>query len=98
MRKSCLLIVLASLVSIQTAFADDMSVSKPCKAVAKACLDAGYFKKDSGKKFWMDCMKPVLLGKTVTGVKIDADTVKSCRTDKINDLTQELKDFNGVAQ
>lgn len=94
-------IILASILSIQPVFADDAAMSsdtKPCGMVAKACLHAGYSRKQSeDKKFWSDCMKPVILGQTVKGVKLDGDTVKACREDKINELKQELSDFQNVS-
>ena len=100
MRKIHLFVVLTSVLSIQVAFADDaaMSESKPCKAIAQACLKAGYSRKESyDRKFWFDCMKPVILGKTVKGVKVDANTVKSCRSDKITELKQELNEFESTS-
>lgn len=93
-----LLFLLASIFSIQPVFADhSMGSSKDCGMVAKACLHAGYAEKHNAKKkFWMDCMKPLLLGKTVKDVTIDAAIIKACRTDKINDLKQELNELENV--
>jgi len=42
-------------------------------------------------------MKPVMMNQTVKGIKVDADTIKSCRTDKINQLQKELHDFQNVS-
>jgi hypothetical protein len=95
-RKVCLTFVVATIGLSQAAFADDqdMSGSKPCATIAKACLDAGYTRdENASKKFWHDCMKPVVLGKTVDGVTVDAATVKACRTDKITEMKKELKEF-----
>lgn len=96
-------IVLASLavLAAQQVFANtssNMSAtssdSRPCLAIAKACKAAGYSRKgDANNRFWGNCMKPLLLGQTVKGVSIDAATVKSCRTDKIQRMKQELKDL-----
>lgn len=87
--------VAAALLFIQPVFADnDMSSdSKPCATIVKACLDAGYTRDSDTKRFWQDCMKPIVLGQTVQGVTVDAATVKSCRSDKINQLKHELKEF-----
>jgi hypothetical protein len=95
MRKSHLALILATTFLSQAAFADtdiDMdSDSKPCAKIAKSCLDAGYTREAAvDKRFWQDCMKPVILGRTVDGVNLDTDTVKMCRADKIAKLKKEL--------
>ncbi len=92
--------ILASILSAQAVFADDAAMSsdgKSCGVVAKACLHAGYSRKDESKKFWSECMKPVILGQSVKGVKVDVATVKSCRADKIDELKKELNDFQNVS-
>lgn len=63
-----------------------------CKAVVTACKDAGYVKEgDEGKRFWMDCMKPiVMMGSPVTGVTVSDDDVKACRADKIAKMQSDL--------
>ena len=97
MRKFSLVLILAAL-SSQSVFADDMK-NKSCTTIAKACLNAGF--KESGtsaKQFWRSCMKPVIMGKTVKGVKVDADTVKDCRAAKIEQMTKELKEFQAVSE
>lgn len=92
-------LVLMSILSMQAVLADDMmSDSKPCVAVAKACKRAGYARQEgSGKRFWMDCMKPLLLGQTVKGVNLDADTAKSCRSNKIDRMKKELDELQNVS-
>src|SRR5579871_3542339 len=93
------LLTLIFILAVQPSFADDtMTVdSKPCSAIVKACGQAGFIHNESnGKKFWFDCMKPVLLGQAVKGVTIDAMTVKSCRADKINKLKQEMTELENV--
>ena len=95
------LLILAFVLCIQPVFADDTmmsSDSKPCAAIAKACLNAGYSRNENeGKKFWVDCMKPTILGKNVKGVNVDSSTVKSCLMDKVNQLKQELTDFENAS-
>lgn len=93
------LALLAALLLIQPAFAhDDMtSDDKACTPIVKACLDAGYVRDGAdGKQFWKDCMKPTVLGKSVTDVKVDAKDVKACRTDKIKQLKVELDEMKTV--
>lgn len=91
-------VLLTAMLMAQPVFADeDMSSdSKPCKMIVKACLNAGYAKKSEGKQFWKDCMKPVVLGKTVKGVSVDANDVKACRAAKITQLEEELSEMKAV--
>lgn len=99
MRKSYILFMAIALFSSQSLFAfGSMMESKSCAAVAKACLDAGFQRGDKSptKKFYFDCMKPLLLGQKVSGVTVDAATVNSCRSEKINEMKKELSDFEKV--
>ncbi len=87
------LILLAAMLIMQPAFADDdmNSPEKPCAPIVKACLDAGYARDGAdGKQFWNDCMKPTVLGKSVADVKVNASDVKACRIAKIKQLKAEL--------
>jgi hypothetical protein len=99
MRK-ILCVLIAGILSAQFAFADDMEMnSKACGKIAKACSDAGYTRdKDSDKRFWFDCMKPTILGKTVTGVTVDSAVVKTCLKDKVEKLKKELKEFEKASE
>lgn len=91
MRKIHALAVIVALFASQNVLAGD---SKACSSIADACLAAGFVKTDSADKgVWKDCMKPIILGKTVEGVSIDASVAKTCRTDKIKDMKAELKEF-----
>lgn len=85
--------ILAALLITHPVFADDMdSDSKPCKPIVKSCLDAGYKQKnEESKQFWQDCMKPVLMGKSVDGVTVNAKDVKACRDAKIKEKQQEIE-------
>lgn len=100
MRKIRILLMLAATLSIQASFADDMSPrSRDCATIAKACVGAGYVRaENANKKFWQDCMNPILLGKVVEGVTIDPGVVKACRDDKIKDLQKELSDLQNAAK
>lgn len=99
MRKSHLIVTLVTLLSSSVLFANhsDMSDDSACGVIAKACVKAGYSRDDHDKKFWMDCMKPVVLGKSVKNVDVDAATVKSCRTDKIAKMKNELNEMEKVS-
>lgn len=95
-------LLIAAILVTQPVFAgddqDSWSKNSPCDVIAKSCLNAGYDRSDnSNKRFWQDCMKPLLLGKTAEGVTVDSDTVKKCRTDKIDSMKKELKEFQNVS-
>lgn len=86
----------------QSVFADDTSSSmqdtsfKPCKMIAKACIQAGYGRKDKEHLFWKDCMQPILLNQTVQGVQLSANDVKACRDFKITQMEKELTQLKSV--
>ncbi len=95
MRKILCLVAFALLT--QQAIAGAAHNGKACGVIAKACLTAGYDKNEGpDKQFWHDCMRPVILGKTVDSVTVDMPTIKECRTDKIAELKQEIKDIQGA--
>jgi hypothetical protein len=92
-----LLLILAAIFFTSSVFAEDDMNLKSCAPIVKMCLGAGYTHNGShGKQFWEDCMKPLLLGKTVSGVIVDAKEVKTCRDHKIEKLKQELSQFEAV--
>lgn len=96
MRKIHIGLMLAIFLS-PSVFANHMH-SKACAAVGDACKKAGYTRDENGnKKFWQDCMKPVVMGKTVKDVTVDPLTVKQCRMDKIHQLKTQLKEFEETA-
>lgn len=75
----------------------DEATSPDCETIAKACLDAGFTEHSGqGKTFWHDCMKPVLFGKEVSGVTVDAKVVKSCRQFKIKNMQQQIEQLKNV--
>jgi hypothetical protein len=96
MQKFRILLIVAAIFSAQSVMAaeEDMLSSKPCAAVAAACIKGGF---PRGKTFWMGCMKPVLLNKSVKNVSVDAATAKACRMDKIDELKKDLAEFEGVS-
>src|SRR5262245_56582535 len=100
MRKIHFVLMLFAFVFAQQALADtaamggDDSDSKPCMTIAKACIAGHYTRKASpDKRLWRDCMKPIILGQTVSGVTVDAATAKSCRDDKIAKMKMELNEL-----
>jgi hypothetical protein len=97
MRKIRLIFALSAILATQPIFAHGHMHSRACAAVAKACTKAGYVRTHSlNKRFWQNCMKPIILGQTVPGVSINAATVKACRADKIRELKKELKELRGI--
>lgn len=92
-----ILIVAAAAFSIQPIFATNQNASNPCETIAQACLSGGFDTKTPNKEFWQDCMKPILLGQNVPGVTIDPTTAKNCRVKKINQLKEDLKEFQKVS-
>ena len=98
MRKIHVGALLAATLLSSSAFAMHMMDSKACNMIIDACKKAGYVKGDNGdKKFWIDCMKPVMMGKSVKGVTVDAATIKQCRTDKIDDMKKQIKEFEDAS-
>lgn len=103
MRKYYVISLLLSFLITQQSFAwhdkssdiGDASV-KQCEMIVQACLDAGFTESTKGKAFWLDCMKPILWGKTVAGVKIDSKDVGICRKSKISKMKEELKQLEQV--
>lgn len=92
-------IILALFLS-QSAFAGDsmgssMDESMSCQKIVKACLDGGYTRENTqgSKNFWFDCMRPILLGKTVEGVTIDPKDATTCKKDKITEMQKELNEL-----
>lgn len=97
MRKIHIALASMAMLLSSSVFADHMD-SKACMSVVDSCKKAGYVKEDKGdKRFWQDCMKPVVMGKTVKGVDVSMDTVKQCRKDKIVELKKKLQEFESVS-
>ena len=93
MRIVHIIFVLMAMFATQQVFAE----SKSCETIANSCLDAGFIKSESTDKgIWNDCMKPIILGKTVSGVTVDSAVVKSCRAQKIAELKIQLEEFQNA--
>ncbi|WP_131782138.1 hypothetical protein [Legionella gresilensis] len=87
------LIIVTTFILSPMAFADDFK-HMDCKKIVKACKSAGF--KDKDKKFWQGCMKPLVLGRKIEGISVEATEVKACRDKKIAELQQELKEFQSI--
>lgn len=109
MRKFRLMLAIAATLTSAQVLADTTTTStttttttlsdKSCEAIANACTAAGYTRGDAGdKKFWFNCMKPIMLGQAVDGVTVDAATVKACRDNKTEELTKELQEIQAAEQ
>ncbi len=102
MFKFRLILASLALLTAQQVFAEapatDLTTdARPCFTVAKACKAAGFVRKgEDNKRFWKNCFRPILLGQTVNGVKVDPSAVKACREAKVNKIKQELKDLQAV--
>ncbi len=53
----------------------------PCQKIEMACKDGGFLigEDKSGKGLVKDCMEPIMAGKTVEGVKVEAADVTACQ-------------------
>ena len=53
----------------------------PCRKIETACSAAGFIKRHhkEGKGLWKDCMEPIMEGKTVEGVTVDAADIQGCK-------------------
>lgn len=98
MRPFQTILVLLALIITQQAWAQATVTShgkasfKECEIIAKACLSAGYTRSGQhGKAFWQDCMRPVLLGQTISGVNLDPKDISACRNVKIRVMQKELQ-------
>lgn len=98
MKKLLGLTALSTILCTSLVFAcgpNDSDDSSACGTIAKACKSAG-FTRGGDKKFWHDCMHPLLIGQSVKDVTIDPGQVKACRDKKIGDLQDELKELQNV--
>lgn len=97
MRKVFILLVF-SLGLMNQVFANNMTMNrhepKSCQMIAHACMSAGFKRNGgTGHNFWFDCMKPVVMGKSVSGVRVSPNTVMSCRKAKMAMMHKEMKEM-----
>lgn len=105
MRRGYIVSLIMALFLSQSTFADvntmdsmsNSQMDKSCKTIVKACLSAGYTKRDgSSKGFWTDCMHPILLGKQVKGVNVSTQDATDCRKGKIDEMQKLLDELKAV--
>lgn len=83
--KTVIMTLLALGLVITAGFAEDSATPKgkdqPCLKIEQACKAAGFVKGGAkeGKGLIVDCVKPLLEGKNVLGVTVDAATRKACQ-------------------
>jgi hypothetical protein len=73
------IVIISSLLSFSAFSAEK---THPCENIKKSCEAAGFIKgehKKTGKGLYIDCMQPVLEGKTVAGVTATADDIAACK-------------------
>jgi hypothetical protein len=89
---------LASLLFSSGVYANDFAKldHSACLPIVNACKAAGYGRHKEDKNFWLNCMKPILLGQSVKDVNVTSDQVKTCRKSKIHQLQNELKNLRDV--
>jgi hypothetical protein len=95
------ILILTAMLATQQAAAEmisgmpgDTDSNKDCETISQACLVAGFVQGDSPDKgIWKDCMKPIILGKTVSNVTIDPAVAKACRLKKIEKDKAEIEEF-----
>ncbi len=100
MRNYLFIFTIAALLISPYAFANVVDSNEgsyqSCRTIVKACLNVGFAKEAKGRNFWIDCMKPLLLGKKVKDISIDEKEVTACRKFKIEKMKKELKELENV--
>ncbi len=64
---------------------------EPCKAIAEACMQAGYYKngKNVGKGLIVDCLVPVASGKKVLpNTNFSDEVLTQCKTKLMENIQQ----------
>lgn len=99
MYKKYIIFTLSTLLTTQSFANLDISSqrSKDCHMIAKACVKAGYISKKLHHRFWQDCMKPILTGEKVRGIRIESSVANDCRVDKIKELKRDLHDLEKIS-
>lgn len=85
MKKTTLVIssfALATTFSLGAQAADEKMTSttenNPCQKIEMACKAGGFMLGNDDKGLVKDCMEPIMAGKTVEGVKVEAADVTAC--------------------
>ena len=81
MKVTTSLMAAALILSGASVFANEHE-NGPCSPVFKACESAGFVKGENapkGRDLWDDCKEPLLKGKAVAGVSVDAKDINKCK-------------------
>ena len=100
--KTAILTLLALSLAVPAAFAENPTALKgagkdrPCMKIEQACEAAGFAKGKAkeGKGLVVNCMNPILEGKSVPGVTIDETTIQACKDIKAK--RDQLRDKDKV--
>jgi hypothetical protein len=95
MHKIRMILIVTTLLSLQPTLTYAAETeSKACATIAQKCSAAGFARvKSPNKNFWLNCMKPILLGHSVEGITVDVTVIQACRTYKISNLKKEAHDL-----
>lgn len=93
--KTVVMVLLALTLVTSAALAQDSTSAKgpgkdqPCLKIQQACKKAGFVKGGAkeGKGLFVNCVQPILKGKSVPGVTMDAATIQACE-DNMEKLAQ----------
>lgn len=89
-------LVASTIILFSSATFADMMMDDSCRQIVNACKSHGFNKDNDKKNFWMNCMKPILLNQSVSGIHVDPAQVKTCREKKIEKMQEELKALQDV--
>lgn len=102
MRKYGNILILFTLIVTQQVFANPISANtgkNACDAIAKRCLAGGFTQRDyPTKRFWQDCMKPVLMNQEVVDITVDPKLAAACRAERIQEIKTELSELQNAAK
>lgn len=86
-------LIALSLMSLFTATvpAEEKEMPGPCHRIRVACESVGYAKgkHKPNKGLYVDCMKPVISGQSISGIKVKPADITDCKKQE-----QVLKDNN----
>lgn len=61
-------------------FMTNVEAARPCKPIAEACLAAGVVHRgQSNQMIFENCIKPVVYGRGIRGVRVDSSVINACR-------------------
>lgn len=70
--------------TMQPASPNSQKMIHPCHQIKAACKAAGYFDggHKTGKGLWLDCIQPIMAGKSVANVNVSTADVQACQARK----------------